>query len=336
MKQMGIQDVCNYLVCIKCGSPRLQSGGDMGSVACVQCGTIYPLKCGILDLVPYDLLPETAFKEIKAMSLSLNDEKLQRIIMKEKWDLLQTHYHLKAVRAAARYLSAYTKNKYTLFAMGCGAGFEFRLMDPNSRPRRVIASDISWRAARAIPLSVKEVDGVLGVIACDFNHCPVQNRDTTVGLIFEALHHSDDVHGSLESLLTKCFDHLIMIEPTRNWLVNALEAFGLTMRIEYSGLKPDWVDIKKARAIAATLDYKMHVKTWWPIPDTLVPGVFKSVPILRRGLCAVVDIFSACTSLFNFGAMGAFHFSKSSDHASKTRSKSTPGTDSSAPQGCSE
>ncbi len=310
---MAFQDICDHLSCVRCSSRSLHYSDE--KVVCTSCLSQYPVNHGVIDLVPYDLLPETATNEIKAMSLSLNDEQLKPFIQKENWDALQTHYHKKAIRAACHFLKQYAGSDSVLFAMGCGAGFEFRLMHPHDRPKDIIASDISWRAARAIPLSVKDIDGVLGTIACDFNHCPVTKDSKLVGFVFEALHHSDDVHGSLEALLANRFEHLLMVEPTRNWLVNLLEPMGVTMRIEYSGLKPDWIDIKKARRIAHRLGFKMEVKTWWPIPDSLVPSVVKRNIFMRSGLCAVVDTFSTLANLFNFGAMSAFHFKRASNQS---------------------
>lgn len=306
MRTMAFQDICDHLSCIHCSSRSLHYSDD--KVVCTSCLSQYPIHHGVIDLVPYGLLPETATQEIKAMSLSLNDDNLKNFIEKENWDAIQTHYHRKGIQAACYFLKQYARSDHVLFAMGCGAGFEFRLMHPHDRPASIIASDISWRAARAIPLSLKEIDGFLGTIACDFNHCPVTKEDKLVGFVFEALHHSDDVHRSLESLLANNFEHIIMVEPTRNWLVNLLEHLGLTMRVEYSGLKPDWIDIKRARKIAQRLGFTMDVKTWWPIPDALVPSALKRNRFMRIGLCAVVDAFSALTSLFNFGAMSAYHF----------------------------
>lgn len=123
------------------------------------------------------------------------------------------------------------------------------------------------------------------------------------------LDHCDDVHRTIDILLNH-FDNLVIVEPTRNWLMNALDRFGLSMNIEYSGLKPDWIDLRRLRQLAQRRGYSMAASTWWPCPDWAVPALFRRVAFLGLGLCLAVDAISALTGPFKFGAMSIVHFQK--------------------------
>jgi len=267
-----------------------------------------------------DQLGETERRELEAMNRSTDKkQKLQWLIEKEKWDRIQTHFHVKGIRATAQFLSPYAAAGKTLVTVGSGMGFDLRMMENHVTFSRIIASDISWTAAHTIEKSIRSTSGTLGLLACDFQRCPVKLSSDVVGFAYEALHHSDDVHRTIDILLNH-FEHLVFVEPTRNWLVNIAARFGLSMNIEYSGLKPDWISLRRLRQTAQRRGYRMEASTWWPFPDWAVPKLFKQVRSLGSGLCRAVDGVSCLTRPFKFGAMSAVHLWKNSNQAVETMS----------------
>jgi len=86
------------------------------------------------------------------------------------------------------------------------------------------------------------------------------------------------------------------------------------MNIEYSGLKPDWIDLRSVRTIANRQGYRMKVTTWWPFPDSLVPMWVKKSDVFSILLCYAVDSLSCLTNLFHFGGMSAVHMEKLSSN----------------------
>lgn len=280
------------------------------SIGCEHCKRHFPIRHGVIDFVLYDQLSESERRELKAMTLTLNPDKLRWFVEKENWDKIQTHFLMRGIRKAANYLVKYARPGKTLVTLGSGTGFELRALTNILPFDNIISSDISWTAAHVIAMSVKERTGYLGLFATDFDRCPIKRSSNTIGFVFEALHHADNVHGAIENLLTNNFDHLVIVEPTRNWFVNALSHVGLAMRVEYSGLKPDWINLRTVRSIARRRGYRVDVTTWWPFPDSLVPKWFKKSNFLITLLCAGVDGISCITNYFKFGAMSAIHFEK--------------------------
>jgi hypothetical protein len=306
MEAIATKVLLNYFFCPSCRSSDLAEADDI--VTCRTCQCRYPIKRGVIDFLLYDKMGETEKKELKAMTLPIDDEqKVCWIIEKEKWDRIQTHFLMRGIQAAERYLSKYAYPGITLVTMGSGAGFELRALSQFIAFDKIIASDISWTASYAISKSIEQRVGMLGLFAADFKRCPVKRSSEVVGFVFEALHHTDNVHKTIETMLAHNFDHLVFVEPTRNWLVNMLSKVGLTLNIEYSGLKPDWINLRTVRKIARYHHYRMEVSTWWPFPDSLVPKAVKKVKVLSMLLCSIVDGVSWLTNLFHFGAMSAVH-----------------------------
>ena len=221
------------------------------------------------------------------------------------------------IRAAVGFLRQYYQAGVPLFTMGSGAGFELKALYRFLSFENIFASDISWMAAHVIEKSLESADGILKLFACDFNACPLKRHREGVCFVFGALHHTDDVHKTIDMLLNRHFDRLVFVEPTRNWLVNILSRFGLAMNIEYSGLKPDWIDLRRVREIARTHGCEMDATTWWPIPPWGVPKVVKNSRTLSLLLCSFADLFSWLTAPFSFGSMSAVHIRRVSNKPSE-------------------
>jgi len=303
-------EILRHFLCPACGASRLAAGE--GTIECAECRRTYPVRQGVIDFVLYDRLGATEHGEIRAMTIPPDDTaRACRLVEKDTWDRIQTHFLLRGIRVAAGFLAAYPPGRTVLATVGSGAGFELRMLGRFRPLTTVLASDISWSAAALVPESVSTAEGALGLFACDVNLCPLRRDARLILFVFEALHHTDDVHATIDRLLATTCDHLVFVEPTRNWLVSLLARFGLTMRVEYSGLKPDWVDLGRVRAIARRRGFEMRAVTWWPFPDSLVPGFVKRSRLLSALLCAAVDTISALTAPFRFGAMSAVHLWRS-------------------------
>ena len=220
MEPISKEDLLTYFYCPDCGSSDLVAVTD--AIVCRACHRQYPEKHGVIDFLLYDQLSESEKRELKAMTLPLDRQKLQWIVEKEKWDRIQTHFLMRGIRAAMRYLSKYNRLGKTLVTLGSGAGFELRVLSEFISFDKIIASDISWSASHAIRMSVEARTGMLGLFTCDFNRCPVKRSSEMVCFVFEALHHTDNVHMTIENLISKNFDHIVFVEPTRNWLINSV------------------------------------------------------------------------------------------------------------------
>lgn len=158
-----------------------------------------------------------------------------------------------------------------------------------------------------VPVTLTDVDLPVGLFVSEFRRVPIAKAETRLGLVFQALHHSANIHLALDSLLRNCFSTLVVVEPTTNWLVECLAKFGLAKRIEYSGLYPSWLDLKEAKRIAGENRCRMYVQTWWEIPP-YVSVRFDRHPVARTFLTKFVDLLSRFTSYFSFGSMSCVVF----------------------------
>ena len=309
MQPLDTAWLLTHLRCPQCEAPALAV--DASVLVCRTCGRHYPVVAGICNFVLPDQLGPTAQQEIRAINCHLHDPvKRQHLMHRDQNGLLAAHFLRRSVRMAARYLAPYATAGQALCALGCGGGFDLLTLAQFVRFKRIVAGDISTAATACIGENLAAQDGRLGLLACEFQRCPVRRSPDVVGFVFEALHHTADVHQTIEQLLAQNFDQLVFVEPTRNWLTDLLAKWSLTMNVEYSGLTPDWIHLRKVRAIAQRMGYHMAATTWWPCPDNLVPRWIKCSTRLTRGFCRLVDIGSWLTAPFHFGAMSAVHLWK--------------------------
>jgi hypothetical protein len=194
-----------------------------------------------------------------------------------------------------------------LFVMGAGTGFDLRLLLRHRSYDRVYASDISPAATELIARSLADFDGELGLFASEFLRCPVPKTRGGVGFIFQALHHAPDAHAALETLLDHNFDELVVVEPITNIPLGVLARFDLAQRVEYSGTRPDWLDLGRVKRLASARGYGIATQTWWEIPPYVMRPWLKEHADVSRNLCRFVDVVSRMTGMIRFGSQAAIH-----------------------------
>jgi hypothetical protein len=148
------------------------------------------------------------------------------------------------------------------------------------------------------------------VFASSFERAPIAKRPGTIGLVFQALHHAPDAHEALETLLDHCFDDLVIVEPLTNPLFKVLARYDLVQRVEYSGTRPDWLDLSRIDAIAESRGYEVTARTWWEVPPYFSPKWLGERPWLWRRFYRVVDGISRATNIASFGSMGAIKLAR--------------------------
>ena len=126
----------------------------------------------------------------------------------------------------------------------------------------------------------------------------------------QALHHTGDMHGSLERLLSFGYRDVLLVEPTSNFVVRLLESRGISRRVEYSGVYPGRLELKKLRALGASHNYGVLVTTGWALPEDYYRRLFGKSRRLERAALALLDLFSAVTNLVKFGNYSVVHLSK--------------------------
>jgi hypothetical protein len=306
MRVLPVAQVLGDLRCPACEAEALrEAGDDAGGVGCGACGRRYPVRHGVVDFVLPERLSENTRREHRTNAVDLESARaMRRRVRKGERNPVLMAQARRSVRAVERVLGAHDP-RGTLVSVGSGTGFELRLL-LESRPfARVYSSDLAWSATALVPEVTRELPGDLGLFAADFDHLPTRRRPAQVGLSFLALHHADDPHASLERLLERSFDRLVLVEPTTNWLVELLARLGLARRVEYSGVRPEWLSLRRVRGIADRLGYATTVETWWEVPRDRLPRRIRKSRHGWRPVLAAVEALSALLRPLGFGSMAA-------------------------------
>jgi hypothetical protein len=309
MKILSVREMLVDLVCSKCRQATLTyvQNEIVEEVVCTFCGANFPCGGGVIDFLIQECLDQTNLNEIKGNEWDLSKpDVIEWLANKEKWNLIGTHSLMYAINIVHQFILNYN-NETILVSLGSGSGFELKALCSRKRFHRVYSSDISRSAIGIVPHTLSKLDGEVGLFVAEFNHVPVSKREGVLGFVFQSLHHTTNIHQSLETLLEQSFLDLVIVEPTTNWFVEVLSFFGLAKRIEYSGLKPSWMNLRRVREIAKRHGYRVTVRTWWEFPPELYKW-FDWNPIIAGWVLSVLDFLSWVTSLFCFGAMSAILF----------------------------
>jgi len=297
------------LSCSACRKPELSccASDAATEIVCNNCGSRFPCQGPIIDFLLRDCLDQTNLNEINGNEYNLEDAAVvEQMFDKDKWSSVYGHSLMYAVNIIEKLIINYSSDT-TLYCLGSGTGFEIKALCTRKQFRRIYSSDISMSALKIALQVLAPFEGNLGLFASTFSHTPVQKKPGNLGLVFQALHHTTDIHKTLESLLKHSFTDLIIVEPTTNWLVEILAYFGLAKRKEYSGLIPSWMDLGQIEKIATQHNYNTQIYTWWEFPPGLA-RYFDWNVYLANFMSHVVDFISVLTGYFKFGSMSAILF----------------------------
>lgn len=307
MRVLPTSDCLADFVCPACRSAALRERDD--AVVCESCGRSFPSRRGVVDYVIAGELDATGAREHVANAIDLHSaQAVRRKLRKAKrTNPMLLAQMRRSIGAVDRLMAGYGPDR-TLVSLGSGFGFELPLLLERRRFARVLSSDIAWSSTALVPEVTERVDGDLVLFAADFDHVPLARREDRIGLVFLALHHAEDPHRSLAVLLEHNFDHLVLVEPLNNWLVDVLARLGLARRIEYSGTRPQWLDARRMRAIARAQGFEMRMETWWEIPRNVLPRRMRKSEVAWRPLFVAVEGVSWVLGRFGFGSMAAVGF----------------------------
>jgi len=304
MKLLALADLVSALVCPNCRGGELSAQQD--SARCERCGTTYRDDSGVLSFLIPGHLDATNLGEIKGNTFP--DSYVERMLEKEEWNPLLTEQMRWVVRIVDEMIPA---NRDRLYALGAGTGFDLRLLLRHRTFSQVFASDISPAATALIARALAGYPGELGLFASEFSRCPAPRGERNAGLVFQALHHAPDAHAALDALLEHNFDDLVIVEPLTNMVFGVLAKFDLVQRVEYTGTRPDWLDMRRITQIASRRAYRVVTRTWWEVPPYLAPPWLVSRPAAWRGVYRFFDSVSRTTNLIRLGSMAAIHFARS-------------------------
>ena len=303
MKLMSINELTDRLICPMCRGGRLSYISNSHAIRCLDCCQIYSTNHGVVSFLVREELNEININEIEAYS---HQENLIDVMPKEEWSDLNTHQ----MKFVAKIVDQMLPKVDELYALGAGSGFDLRFLLQRRSFKRIFASDISPIATKLIEQSLTNYHGQLGLFASKFGRCPVPKQPGVAGLVFQALHHSQNSHAALAALLDHNFNNLVIVEPVTNPILGFFAKLGLVQRVEYSGTRPDWLHLPRVKELATKRGYKVASQTWWEIPAYLSPDWLNNYPSIWRPFYNLVEKISHGTNSIRFGSMAAVRFKR--------------------------
>ena len=204
----------------------------------------------------------------------------------------------------------------TLVFLGAGAATEITQildMDKEKKIKRILASDISVNACKIIAERLEKYDIEATIFSSDIDYCPVKKSNNYPIVICDALHHTPDMHESIDRLLQYGYKNIYFVEPANNFIVKLLEKFGLARRKEYSGCIPGRLEIKKLKLLASNYKYKIKINTLWEFPEDYYRKIFGKIGenrAIEACFLAIVDLWSYMTNYVKIGNFAIVHLEK--------------------------
>lgn len=197
-----------------------------------------------------------------------------------------------------------------IVSLGSGPGFEIKQILKRKFIPLIFSSDLAFSATRIVPHTLKGFDITVCLFTSDLNFVPVLRKRKFPILIYEALHHTQDSHKTLERMLKKKYDNIFLVEPCTNFLIKIMAKLGMAQREEYSGLIPDFIDLNKVKSLADKYEYEIKICTIWEVPEEYARKICKKGSFLESILLLIIDIASTIGGVFNFGSFAIVHLHK--------------------------
>jgi len=271
-------------------------------VKCQTCNKIFLIyKDIILNLIEEANLDLFAINELIANQCYVKTNSLNLSIQSNDIFLWKDYYS-QSRKKSIQYLSHFIKNtkNNTIFFMGSGSGKEIQYLLNFLSFKTAICIDLSLPALSLIPVRLQNKEINLGLIASDIRNSIIIPKNIPI-VFTNVLHHTQDMHNVLEKYLTEKYQHILFIEPLDNFFISFLSAFGISKRIEYSGIKPGRLNIKLIRNMCKKYGYGISIKTLWSFPQDYYHKLFGNSIIIQKLFFLLINLFSDITNFIKFG-----------------------------------
>lgn len=306
MTTLHPEQVIEQFRCSCAADSCLRVEGDHAT--CQQCGRIYPIRDDILEFVDPAGLDDEKARELAGNSYrKFTPEFIRKMAAKDSWGVYHCHFHDLKIRHLLRYLNRLGDTP--LASLGSGSGFELKMILKQRHFSRVFSSDLSYQNVLIVPYSLEAAATEVCLFTSDLDLCPLKDKAMPI-LIYEALHHTPDMHATLEGLLRYGYANIFFVEPTGNWLVRALARLGLAQRVEYSGVKPGLLCLDQLRRLCAQYGYRASLTTMLEFPEDYFRKICPRDGAWQSFLLGCMDLMSRLLRPFHFGYMTIGHLRK--------------------------
>jgi hypothetical protein len=291
------KDFINHLKCSCPAHGQFIYRGD-NQVKCQSCNKVFLITKNILELVNPSLLDPETKRELDGNTYEYSEESLNNYANGGRGSYFYSHLQNNNFTHLSRYLKLVNINQ--IFLLGCGTGGDIKCLSKILRFHTVYLSDLSFSALYITPYRLKYTEIKIGLFTANLDDCPIDNKDLPI-LIYEALHHTSDMHSAIERLLIQGYKHIFFVEPTNNLLIKWLAKHGLAQRIEYSGVKPGRLNLNKLYSLCKEYGYKPLITTMWHFPEDYYRKYIGYSRLLQSLFLILIDLFSIITRPIRFG-----------------------------------
>lgn len=272
-----------------------------GYLQCTYCLKKFNIRNNIIEFVnPKNLDAETK-RELSGNFYKLNKETIAKYATKDKWSNYHRYCSDKKLDRVIDNLESIPLKG--IISLGSGTGFEIKKILDQKKIDLILSSDLSFSATCIVPYTLKDNDITLCLFTSDMNHPPIIPNPKMPVLIYEAMHHTGDIHYTMDQLLSQGYKNILFVEPTTNFIVRYLAKRGLAQRVEYSGGKPDFLDLPTLRKICKKYNYRLKVETVWEFPEDYLNKILKGNPFLEFLFMRFMDVVSYIGNTFKIGSM---------------------------------
>lgn len=231
-------------------------------------GREVPVINGIVELLDTGRLPPEKRNEAAGNAFPYTDEEIAAKLNKGYRSRYVSAVMGRKFDRMFKLLSAELGLRPDLYvSLGAGTAFETcELLKRGLQPRTLIISDLAAEPLRFAPHLLKGVDADVLYVTADMDACPVKLGNAAV-IVFEALHHTPDMHVTIDRLLAQGYRCIAFVEPTSNALIRWAARRGLAQRKEYSGCIPGRLDLARLRSMARAYNYSVKRTTQWELPE---------------------------------------------------------------------
>ena len=300
-KYLSVSRLPIFFTCPYC-SPQLnlKLKASKKELLCPSCRRRYLIKNNIVQFVIDKDLDRETKRELKGNSFSLSKKNIEHYANKDIWSDYYNHF----VNQKFSYLVAFLNSipLKGIISLGSGPGFELKEILKRKRINLIFSSDLALSATSVVPTTLNNYNTSLCLFTSDLNFVPIIPNSSLPILIYEALHHTKDIHKTIEGLLQRGYKNILFVEPTTNFVIKILARFNLAQRVEYSGIRPDFLDINRLKKLSKKYEYKLKIRTLWDIPEDFIRVICKKGSPLEPLLLKLIDLISKTGNLFQFGS----------------------------------
>jgi len=277
------------------------------ALVCRACDARVPVTDHVVEFVDVAELDDHKSNELHGNEIGSDADVVEHFLAKEDWSSFSRHFVSLKIASLYRYIRDGGRGQAAF--LGSGTGFEIGpLWREGYRPARLFVSDLnrSTLEVAKFNLASQNIDESTQVclFTSDLDAVPLKDRALPL-VVYECLHHTPDMHATIERMLRYGYESICFVEPCSNWLMRIFARVGLAQREEYSGLEPDRLDLKRLRRLCDRYGYRLEVHTMWELPVDYFERVSRNRPWLERVMIGAIDAFSFVLRPFRFGNFAA-------------------------------